>query len=84
MGPSGGRTGKHHREGVPGPAVPDRRRHRADHEDAQDAESQPARVRGLQPAEIPSQGAVLILILLKLYQFFLSSLAGPQLNSASV
>lgn len=60
MGPSGGGAGKHYREGVPGPAVPDRCRHCAHHEDAQDAESQPARVRGLQPAEIPSQGAVLV------------------------
>lgn len=38
MGPSGGGTGKHYRESVPGPAVPDRCRHCADHEDAQDTE----------------------------------------------
>lgn len=62
---SGGGAGKHYRESVPGPAVPDRCRHRADHEDAQDTESQPARVRGLQPAEIPSQGGVLLFLLLK-------------------
>ena len=41
---------------LPGPAVPDRRGHRAHHEDAQDADPQPAHHRTVQSAQLPRQG----------------------------
>lgn len=40
---------------VPGPPVPDRRGHRARHEDAQGALAQPAHLGALQPAQVPRQ-----------------------------
>jgi len=43
--------------GLPGPAVPDRRGHRQDHEDAKVADAQPPHHRTLQPAQVPGQAA---------------------------
>uniref|UniRef100_F1N3S4 Cullin 4A n=2 Tax=Bos TaxID=9903 RepID=F1N3S4_BOVIN len=50
-----GGAGQHHGACVPGPAVPDRCRHRQDHEDEEDAGPQPARLRAVQSAQVPSQ-----------------------------
>ena len=47
---------EHDGASVPGPAVPGGRGHRAHHEDTQDPHTQPAHLRALQPAQVPSQG----------------------------
>lgn len=52
----GGGAGEHHGARLPGPAVPDRRRRGAHHENAQDPQPQPACFRAVQPAEVPRQG----------------------------
>ena len=53
---SGEGAGRVPREGVQRPAVPSRRRNRAHHEGAEDAESHDAHVGALWPAQIPVQG----------------------------
>lgn len=50
------RTEGDRRACVPRQTVPDRRRHRSRHEDAQGALTQPAHIRTLQPTQVPRQG----------------------------
>lgn len=56
---SGRGAGEHHRAGLPGQAVPDRRCSGEDHEDEEDPEPQPAGIRTLQPAQVPCEGTAL-------------------------